>query len=305
MAELILHHYDASPYAEKVRLMLGFKGLNWRSVQIPMVMPKPDLVALTGGFRLTPVLQIGADIYCDTKRIASRLEQERPSPSLYGSGDLATLRGLSFWAESMFLDIITVALGRGVFPKDFIEDRAQLVPGGFNPDGAAHLVGAKLDQIREKVELLETQLADGRDFLLGDEASLADFAAYHPLWVARMLPGFEAVLGDRPRLEAWLDRVSAFGHGSPSPMTSAEAIEVARAATPAAVEAADNNDPNGRRPGDRVQVFQEAYGRDPVAGTIVASNAYEIAIRRHDERAGEVVVHFPREGYIVLDAGGA
>lgn len=302
MPEIILHHYKASPYAEKIRLMLGFKGLHWRSVEIPMVMPKPDLVALTGGFRLTPVLQIGADIFCDTKRIASRLEQECPTPSLYGSGDLATLRGLSFWAESMFFDIITVALAQGVFPADFLEDRARLVPGGFDSERAQTLLGAKLDQLREKTELVETQLADGRDFLLGDDASLADFSAYHPLWIARMLPGFERVLGDRPRLGAWLDRVGAFGHGESTAMTSAEAIAVALAATPTTAIAVDENDPNGRRPGDRVQVFPEAYGRDPVVGEIVASNAYEIAIRRHDERAGDVVVHFPREGYIVLAA---
>src|SRR6185369_1531695 len=76
MAELILHHYDISPYAEKVRLIMGLKRLAWRSVQIPVVMPKPDLTALTGGYRLTPVLQIGADIYCDTRTIARRLERE-------------------------------------------------------------------------------------------------------------------------------------------------------------------------------------------------------------------------------------
>ena len=73
MAELVLHHFDWSPYAEKVRVLLGIKGLAWRSVQIPMVMPKPDLTALTGGYRKTPVLQVGADIYCDTSLIADVL----------------------------------------------------------------------------------------------------------------------------------------------------------------------------------------------------------------------------------------
>ena len=72
--DLILHHFDASPFAEKVRLILGFKGLAWRSVQIPMAMPKPDVVALTGGYRKTPLLQIGADIYCDTALIARVLD---------------------------------------------------------------------------------------------------------------------------------------------------------------------------------------------------------------------------------------
>ncbi|MDH5175928.1 MAG: glutathione S-transferase N-terminal domain-containing protein, partial [Gammaproteobacteria bacterium] len=54
MSELILHHFDWSPYAEKVRVLLGIKGLAWRSVQIPMISPKPDLTALTGGYRKTP-----------------------------------------------------------------------------------------------------------------------------------------------------------------------------------------------------------------------------------------------------------
>ena len=41
MHELILHHYDASPFAEKARLMLGFKQLSWRSVDIPRISPSP------------------------------------------------------------------------------------------------------------------------------------------------------------------------------------------------------------------------------------------------------------------------
>ena len=51
MTDMILHHYETSPYAEKVRLGLGLKGLAWASVEIPVIMPKPDLTALTGGYR--------------------------------------------------------------------------------------------------------------------------------------------------------------------------------------------------------------------------------------------------------------
>ena len=41
MSEIILHHYDLSPYAEKIRLCLGLKDLAWRSVEAPMVMRHP------------------------------------------------------------------------------------------------------------------------------------------------------------------------------------------------------------------------------------------------------------------------
>ena len=83
MSDLILHHFDPSPFAEKIRLVFGLKGLAWQSVDIPMVPPKPDLTALTGGYRRTPVLQVGADIYCDTRLIALELERRFPTPTLF------------------------------------------------------------------------------------------------------------------------------------------------------------------------------------------------------------------------------
>ena len=82
MADIILHHYAASPFAEKVRIALGLKQAAWKSVDIPNVMPKPDLMPLTGGYRKTPVMQIGADIYCDTQLIMLELDKRLPAPGL-------------------------------------------------------------------------------------------------------------------------------------------------------------------------------------------------------------------------------
>jgi glutathione S-transferase len=86
MTDIILHHYDISPYSEKVRTGLGLKGLAWASVELPVIMPKPNLTALTGGYRKTPVLQIGADIYCDSQLIMRELERRFPTPSFYPAG---------------------------------------------------------------------------------------------------------------------------------------------------------------------------------------------------------------------------
>lgn len=52
----------------------------------PPIMPKPDLMPLTGGYRRAPVLQIGADIYCDTQLMSRVLESLAPSPSLHPYG---------------------------------------------------------------------------------------------------------------------------------------------------------------------------------------------------------------------------
>jgi glutathione S-transferase len=299
MHQLILHHYDISPYAEKIRAILGFKRVAWRSVRIPIVMPKPDLTALTGGYRLTPVLQVGADIYCDTKVIARRLERERPEPTLYPRDTPALERAMSLWGEGIFLPLVTLGFASGAFPQDFVEDRKKMIPGGFSIEQAQRLVPSRMDHIRANLDLLERQLEDGRPFVLGEACSLADFSVYHPIWAMRRNAASGAFFEPLPRVRAWLDRVAAFGHATAEEIDAAEAIRIAREATPATEPREDPGDPSGRRVGDRVQLFPEAYGRDPVAGELVFADAHEIAIRRRDPRAGEVVVHFPKEGMVI------
>lgn len=300
MAELILHHYDISPYSEKIRLIMGLKGLAWRSVQIPIVMPKPDLTALTGGYRLTPTLQIGADIYCDTQVIARRLEAEKPSPPLYPPGAAALERALSFYGESIFINLVYIGFAIGLFPDDFIQDRQSLVPGGVNVEMAKAVMPAKMDEVRAKLDFFERQLSDGRKFLLGDDICLADLSAYHPLWGFGAMPPGVKLLESRQAIRSWMERVGGIGHGDRTELDSAEAVEIARRSQPETAPHVDADDPNGRKVGDPIKVFPEAYGRDPVAGELVYADAHEIALRRTDERAGEVVVHFPREGYITL-----
>ena len=300
MAELILHHYDISPYAEKIRLIMGLKRLAWRSVHIPVVMPKPDLTALTGGYRLTPVLQIGADIYCDTRTIARRLERERPTPSLFPPAAAATNRGLTFWGETLFMDLVAIGFGMGAFPPDFVADRQKLVPGGINEAAIRAVVPSKTDEVRAKLTLIEAQLADGRTFLLGEQPSLADLAVYHPLWALRTFPASQPLFAQCRAVPAWMAKVAAFGHGTPSPLDSADAVDIARNAQPTTEAFVDTGELTGRKVGDRIRVFPEPYGRDPVEGDLVYADAHEIALRRTDPRTGDVVVHFPREGYVVL-----
>ncbi|NJN52052.1 MAG: hypothetical protein HC809_10055 [Gammaproteobacteria bacterium] len=55
--------------------------------------------------------------------------------------------------------------------------------------------------------------------------------------------------------------------------------------------------PDGIALGDRVSITPTDYGLIPVAGELVVASAREFAVRRHDESAGEIVVHFPRVGF--------
>jgi glutathione S-transferase len=303
MHPLILHHYDMSPYAEKIRLVFGLKGLPWRSVQIPIVMPKPDLVELTGGYRRTPTLQVGADVYCDTKVIARALERIAPEPSLYPPRSEAILPGVSRWAETSFMMVVTILLGiGGTFDESFIEDRKKMLPGA-DFSKAKLIVPAKLLQLRANLDLLERQLADGRRFLLEASPSLADLSAYHPLLFVRTHPAFRGVLDPFPRVVAWMDRVAAIGHGKREEMQAAEAVAIARESSPADWRGEVAELPDGLAWGDRVAVLPEEPGSGTIVGELLPSDLHEIRIARRSERAGDLVVHLPREDYLVVRAG--
>ena len=100
MAELILHHYATSPFSEKARAMLNARGLAWRSVIIPPIMPRPDTIPLTGGYRRTPVLQVGADVYCDTARIAALLDGLGSGPTFFPAAHLLAAQTLARWVDT-------------------------------------------------------------------------------------------------------------------------------------------------------------------------------------------------------------
>ena len=302
MTDIILHHYDTSPYAEKVRTGLGLKGLAWASVELPQIMPKPNLTALTGGYRKTPVLQIGADIYCDSQLIMRELERRHPTPSFYpawrGEAD-----ALAWWAEkTMFLPAVSIAFAKRpeVLPKGFLEDRAKFSGRNIDPVVMLAAVPNQLDQLRAHFDWLDQTLADGRSFLQGRAVGLSDLAAYHPVWYLRQNFGSAAApLDGFPRLLSWAERVAAIGHGRRSPMTSKQALDVARTATSIAKASTDAKDPIGRKPGQVVSVTPDDTGRDPVIGELVTSGIDEIVIRRRDPAIGEVCVHFPRAGFVV------
>ena len=288
--------------------MLGFKQLSWRSVDIPRMMPKPDLTALTGGYRKTPVLQVGADIYCDTALIARRLEAEKATPSLFPEGQEFVVASFAQWADSVVFQHAvslvfqpeSMAVRMGKLPaeviKAFMADRAGLFSGGSASRLPAEQAQHNWPGLMQRLEL-QLQREEG-EFLFGN-ASIADFALAHPLWFIKGTPVTAPLVDDYPAVAAWLGRVLAFGHGSSSAMSAAEAIEIARAATPAALPDEPFAEASGLQAGQRVAVSATDYGVDPVEGELLFAGVEELILARDDERAGRVHVHFPRLGFKV------
>lgn len=304
--DIIFHNFATSPFSEKVRLVFGIKKLAWRSVEIPSLLPKPLLVPLTGGYRKTPVMQIGADIFCDTQVIIRELERRFPEPSVFPHGK-GLPYGLGFWTDRLFfmatVPVVFAEIGE-MIPEDFKKDRAAMSGGTFSVEALKAAAPFARDQWRAHASFVAEQLADGRAFLQGKEPTIVDVHAYMNLWFTKnfIANTYAAMIKEFPAVDVWYERVTAIGHGKPTPMDGKEALSVARDATPEAKQIPDPFEPRGFKPCDRVTVSADDYGRDAIAGEIVFTNAHEIAIRRHDDQVGEVVVHFPRAGFVVAKA---
>lgn len=270
-----------------------------------MVMPRPELMPLTGGYRKVPVLQAGADVYCDTRLIARELERRHPAPPLFPAGSEGLALALASWSDRTFFEpgaALAMALNRAAIPKAVIDDRK----GFFNFmdfDSLEAEAPHMLAQFRANLALVERMLADGRSYLLGDAASFADIDAWFPVWMARSNFGIvEALFAPFPRLLAWETRMRAIGYGHRSELDAREALAIARASDPLPAAGVDAADPQQFQGGDRVTVTPDDYGRIPVDGELVTLSIDEVAIRRTTAETGEVVVHFPRLGYRVTRA---
>lgn len=300
MATLVLHHYDASPYSEKVRAIFGFKGLDWASVEMPAIMPKPDLTVLTGGYRRAPVLQVGADIYCDSALIAEVLEEMRPKPPLFAP-DAAVGRQIAHWADVfLFWKIAPYFLGRSIdrIPDDFLADRAAMWGGKPNRERAAAQVPQVLSQIEIAFTRLDEMLANA-EFLVGTAPGYADFAVYHCVWFA-VRSGLD--IGRWPRLQGWTARIAAFGQGGRRPIEASDAHAMAREAAALPVASTVSADPVGAALGDDVAVTAESFGLEVVTGRLIALGANRVTLARTAEGIGPVHVHFPRLGYVLRKA---
>lgn len=301
----ILHHYGFSPFAEKIRLALGIKGLRWRSVLAPSVMPKPHLVKLTGGYRHIPVLQYGADIYCDTRTIVRELDRRHPAPPIDDPARRPLATAIEAWAErDLFWPIARFVSGTNAEQVDpqLHVDRAAL-RGKPTPsiDRLRTVARRELARIRPLLPVVEGMLSGGSPWLLGDRVGKADLAVYHGLWFLSAMPiDCSGELSPYSAIRAWMGRIAALGHGESVEIPAMSALEVAAGSRPA--EPAESlHDDSLPALGSHVAIRPDDYATPAVNGRLARVTIDDIAILREDPDLGETVVHFPRVGYTLKE----
>ena len=301
MSEIIFHHYALSPFSEKIRRILAFKSLPWRSVDQPIMMPKPELVALTGGYRRIPVLQIGADVYCDTALIARCLEKHFPSPTIVPAAEAGLIGMLEDWADHRLFFQCVPPVIKAIFdqlPPGFLDDRAAMSPA-LTKEGLFAAAPQAWAQAQLSLDRLERQLACST-FLLGEQFTLADAACYNPVWFLKHDAALFAEVEARAALFAWFKRIEAMPDEQVQEMTCAQSLAVARDSTPVAPMEPSSGTNGEFTIGDQAAVAADDYGPERTSGRITAISAESVTIERADPDLGAVAVHFPRAGYRVL-----
>ena len=311
MPDLILHHYPSSPFSEKIRLVLGYKKLAWKSVVIPAIMPKPDVLALTGGYRKTPFMQVGADIYCDSALICDVLEHVQAEPTLFPPHLKGVSRVFAQWADTT---LFWAAMAYNLQPKGAAHVFAKAPPEAAKAFGedrkamSANMIrlrpGDATSAYRSYLRRI-AHMVEEHDFLFGTAPCVADFATYHGLWYTRhQVPLMAEILNTTPAVGEWMDRIAAIGHGGMDKFSSGDAITVAKGVEPMPpgqnllIDSAFQDD-HGIALGTPVTITAETFGPEPTEGVLIAATRTHYTLRREDPRVGVVHVHFPRIGYVL------
>jgi len=300
MPEIIFHQYSMSPFSEKIRKIFAHKNLEYREVDQPAWMPKPHLTPMTGGYRRIPVLQIGADIYCDSALIARTIEKHHPEPSIHPYGNIAAAEGMAMWADkTLFFSTVALVFTAmaDIIPPALFDDRRKMFPQ-MNMDVMKGALPGSRGALASACAMLDASLA-GRPFVLGDAFSVADAAVFHTLWFVRSDPTSAHTIYSRPHLADWFGRVEAMGSGRPKAMSGDEAMAVAADCEPVDIGDRLPDDSSGLDLGVRVGICSDDLPTDVFVGKLVALREHEMVIERESPEVGRVAVHFPRAGYHV------
>lgn len=192
---LELYQSELSPYSEKVRLMLDYKGLAYRKIEVTPGVGQIEVYRLSGQPQV-PVLKDGNVIVADSTEIAKYLDRQYPDRPLIPAADKQ--RGLcllmeewadeSIGAKSQTL-LFSALSSDGSFRSallppatpDFLRNLVEAVPGdllkalGTGIGAGTDAVSAAMEAIKQDLEALCLLLQDS-PYLVGAQPTLADFA---------------------------------------------------------------------------------------------------------------------------------
>jgi glutathione S-transferase len=192
---LELYQFELSQYSEKVRLILDYKGLAYRKIEVTPGIGQVELFRMTGQ-RQVPVLKDGNQIIADSTEIAKYLDRQYPDRPLIPTDPLQ--RGLCLLMEEWADESIGMKSRKVLFEAisqdqnfrksllpaatpDIVKSLVEFVPGevlkvlGFGVGYSPDVVKSATADLKQDLEALCLLLLE-RPYLIGDQPTLADLA---------------------------------------------------------------------------------------------------------------------------------
>jgi len=319
---VILYHYDASPFATKIKNILTLKGIPHKRVAVTPILPRPELSEyLNIAYRRIPILAIGKDVYCDSSLIASVLERRFPPSEGYGTlfpkrvgggkTDTGLIKALAmFWSDRTIFPLAANSLPYDKFDKKFIKDRESWMGTSFDIQEMLASQPELKSTFASHMALIEEQLSDSRQWLMDTETpSLIDISVHFILaWISRfknmsdLLDGktFPQTTAFVKRMSEYLDRLSANKSGSFENITGKEAAELIASSSSLPPEVFDDVESARLKValGELASVTPTDNGKIPVTGRLVALTREEAVVETKGSIAS-VLCHFPRLNFVV------
>ncbi len=204
-----LYHLPLSPYCRKVRIALKEKGLDFVLIEEHVWDRRDEFMALNPAAKVPVLIEHDGAVLCESEAICEYLDEVYPGRPLFGAspGARAETRRLVSWFDLKF--------GHEVSANLIGEKVMRRLVDGASPD--TDLLRAGQYNLRIHLEYIGF-LFEHRNWLAGDELSLADIAAAAHLssidylgdvpwdefplardWYAKMKsqPSFRPLLADR------------------------------------------------------------------------------------------------------------
>ncbi|KAI8061190.1 hypothetical protein BC940DRAFT_136969 [Gongronella butleri] len=305
--DIVLHWYPESPFANKVSWLLNYKKIAYKTVKIDICEPRPLRRPLDAGYRKTPILQIGNQVYCDSKAIIEQLEEMVPEPSLFpvttanGTSTVGAAHAWSLLLDSVVFTAVASQFELAQLPPNFFEDRLELLGAKITPEEwALKRPVAKIDldahlaRVHQSIPVISSP--DAPAWLLGTATpSVADFSLAMNTWFMQLLIPDE--LAKYPRMTAHFQQLMPLidpkrVYGMPA-ITAEDALAIAKEQQK--MPSANTVPPAYAylTKGQKVGVTPTDLGIQAAIGELVALTDKHVILKITDERTNAVYVHLP------------
>ena len=193
-----LYHLWLSPSSRKVRLVFGEKQLDFEMKIEKTWERRPEFLAMNPTGKVPVLIEDDGAVYADSAAICEYLDEIHPEPPLIGRVPAvrAEVRRLAAWFDEKFrIEVTDNLVGEKVL-KRFL--------GLGEPSVAA--IRAGIANLATHLEYI-SWLADARNWLAGDDLTLADLTAAAHLSALDYLG--DVPWSDYPRAKEWYARLKS------------------------------------------------------------------------------------------------